>query len=151
MDDMDEEVPIYMKKDEVYNLKEELKKLMAFLIPGFDSMKTYAPAVIISFDEAHALAKVESGQWSRFYEFRRALRFIHSYPCFSVFLATTGKVNQFMPEPGDSNRVSKTLLKLIPPFCELGYDQLAEKAVSGETTLKEVASLRFMASLSRPL
>jgi len=135
----------------VYNMKEKLKKLMVFLIPGFDSMKIYPPAVIISFDEAHALATVEDGQWSRFYEFRRALRFIHTYPCFSVFLATTGKVNQFMPEPGNSNWVLKTLLKLIPPFCELGYDQLAEKAVSSNTTLDDVASLRVMASLSRPL
>ncbi len=137
--------------DKVYNLKNELKSLMDFLIPGFDFMKNYQPALILSFDEAHALAKVEDGCWSRFYELRRALRVIHSYPCFSVFLATTGKVNQFMPDPGDSNRVMKAVLRLITPFCELGYDQLAEKVVSDKTTLDDVASPRFMASLSRPL
>ena len=135
-----------------YDLKEALKKLMMFLIPGFDVLKTYPPALIISFDEEYPLAKVEAGPWSRFYEFRRALRVIHSYPCFSVFLATTGKVNQFMPEPHkDSNRIQKGLLRLITPFCELGYDQLAVKAVSNTTTLDDVASLGFMASLSRPL
>lgn len=139
------------EKDKVYDLKNELKSLMDFLIPGFDVMKNYQPALIISFDEAHALAKVEDGSWSRFYELRRALRVIHSYPCFSVFLATTGKVNQFMPDPGDSNRVMKAVLRLITPFCELGYDQLAEKVVSNKTTLDDVASLSFMASLSRPL
>jgi hypothetical protein len=140
---------------QIYDLKEELKKLMAFLIPGFDVMNTYPPALIISFDEAHALATVEvnpeTPPWSRFYEFRRALQVIQSYPCFSVFLATTGKINQFMPDPGDSSRVQKELLRLIIPFCELGYDQLAEKVVSNETTLDDVASLKVMASLSRPL
>jgi len=98
-------------------VKNELKSLMDFLIPGFDVMKNYQPALILSFDEAHAWAKVEDGCWSRFYELRRALRVIHSYPCFSVFLATTGKVNQFMPDPGDSNRVMKAVLRLIAPFC----------------------------------
>jgi len=138
---------------QIYDLKQELKKLMMFLIPGFDVLNTYPPALIISFDEAHALANVEDeiSPWSRFYEFRRALRVIQSYPCFSVFLATTGKVNQFMPNPGDSNRVQQELMNLITPFCELGYDQLAEKVVSDKTTLDDVASLRFMASLSRPL
>jgi len=140
---------------QVYDLKEELTKLMAFLIPGFSVMNTYPPALIISFDEAHALAKVEVKDkippWSKFYEFRRALQVIQSYPCFSVFLATTGKVNQFMPDPGDSSRVQQELMTLITPFCELGYDQLAEKVVSNKTTLDDVASLRVMASMSRPL
>jgi hypothetical protein len=140
---------------QIYDLKQELKKLMAFLIPGFDVMNNYPPALIFSFDEAHALAEVEVKPeippWSRFYEFRRALRVIQSYPCFSVFLATTGKVNQFMPNPGDSSRVQQELMKLITPFCELGYDQLAEKVVSDKTTLDDISSLKVMASLSRPL
>ena len=140
---------------QIYDMKEELTKLMAFLIPGFNVMNTYPPALIISFDEAHALAHVKVKDkiplWSRFYEFRRALRVIQSYPCFSVFLATTGKVNQFMPNPGDSSRVQKELLTLITPFCELGYDQLAEKVVSDKTTLDDVASLKVMVSMSRPL
>jgi hypothetical protein len=140
---------------QIYDLKQELKELMMFLIPGFDVLNTYPPALIISFDEAHALANVEDeseiSPWSRFYEFRRALRVIQSYPCFSVFLATTGKVNQFMLNPGDSSRVQQELMNLITLFCELGYDQLAEKVVSNKTTLDDVASVRVMASLSRPL
>ncbi|KAH9983775.1 hypothetical protein BJV77DRAFT_1041194 [Russula vinacea] len=42
-------------------------------------------------------------------------------------------------------------LDLIPPFCELGFDQLAEKATGGVTTLTKVSSEEFMASLGRPL
>jgi len=38
-------------------------------------------------------------------------------------------------------------VEIDTPLCELGYDQLAEKADDS----KEVASLRFMTSLSRPL
>ena len=133
-------------------LTEVVEPLMEFLLPGFNVMKTYPPALIISFDEAHPLAKIEDESWSRFSELRRALQLIHSYPCFSVFLSTTGKVNQFMPQPryDISNRVQQGLLRLVPPFCELGFDQLAKKARSG-MTLDAVASLEFMATLSRPL
>jgi len=134
---------------------------MKFLLPGFHFLKTYKPALIILFDEVHPLAKIEDGPWSRFSELRWALQIIHSYPCFTVFLSTTGKVNQFMPQPKHniSNRVQQGLLKLFPPFCELGFDQLACKTtngktikiISGELTLDTIASLEFMATLSRPL
>lgn len=136
-----------------YSLKEAVNKLMEFLIPGFNVLRTYPPALIISFDEAHPLAKIEKGPWSRFLELRQALQLIHSYPCFSVFLSTTGKVNQFMPQPkyDISDRVQQGLLLLVPPFCELGFDQLAAKGTSGEMSLDVVASLDFMATLSRPL
>jgi hypothetical protein len=42
-------------------------------------------------------------------------------------------------------------LNLMPAFCELGFDQLAEKACSGKTTLEDVSSLKFMAKLGHPL
>jgi hypothetical protein len=140
-----------------HDLKEAIGKLMEYLIKDFDVLKDYQPALIISFDEAHPLATIEKdvidGVWSRFSELRRALRIIHSHPCFSVFLSTTGKINQFMPPPmnDSSDRMQRGLLGLMSPFCELGFDQLAEKAISGQTTLDEVSSLKFMTSLSRPL
>jgi len=143
------------------DIRAAVNNLMKFLLPGFDVMKTYKLALIISFDEAHPLAKIEAGPWSRFSELRRVLQIIHSYPCFTVFLSTTGKVNQFMPQPKHdiSNRVQQGVLKLFPPFCELGFDQLAcmttsgktIKTISGELTLDTIASLEFMATLSRPL
>ena len=57
-----------------------------------------------------------------------------------------------MPTAKDdqSNRIQGGL-DLIPPFCELGFDQLAEKATGGVTTLTKVSSEEFMASLGRPL
>jgi hypothetical protein len=140
-----------------HDLKEAIGKLMEYLIKDFDVLKDYLPALIISFDEAHPLATTEKddidGLWSRFSELRRALRVIHSYPCFSVFLSTTGKINQFLPPPKNdkSNRVQEGLLSLMSPFCELGFDQLVKKAISGQTTLDEVSSLKFMTSLGRPL
>ena len=140
-----------------HDLKEAIRKLMEYLIEDFDVLKDYLPLLIMSFDEAHLLAKTETdsidGLWSRFSELRRALRVIHSYPCFSLFLSTTGKFNQFTPSPlhDPSNRLQRGLLRVSSPFCELGFDQLAEKAISGQTTLEVVSSLKFMTSLSRPL
>jgi hypothetical protein len=140
-----------------YDLKDMVGKLMEHLIEGFDVLKDYLPALILSFDEAHILTLIEKddvdGPWSRFSELRRALRVIHSYPCFSLFLSTTGKVQQFTPQAWNdvSTRLQEGLLSLITPFCELGFDQLAEKVCSGETTLEDVSSLRFMAKLGRPL
>jgi hypothetical protein len=130
---------------------------MKFLIPDFDIVNDNKPVLVLSFDEAHPLAEIQynpdMGRWSRFSELRRALRIIDLYPCFSLFLSTTGKVNQFMPQPKDnnSNRIEKGLVKVIPPFCELGFDQLAEKVFLGETTIDEIASPKFMATLSQPL
>jgi hypothetical protein len=139
-----------------YNLEGATKALMEFLILDFDLMSANTPVLILSFDKVHPLAEVQEdsmGWWSRFSELRRALRIIHVYPCFYLFLSTTGKVNQFMLQPrdDDSNRIQKGLVRVIPPFCELGFDQLAEKVILGETTIDEVASLKFMATLCRPL
>ena len=140
-----------------YDLKDTVRLLMEYLIEDFDVLKDYLPALVLSFDEAHPLAKTEKdhidGLWSRFSKLRHALRVIHSHPCFSVFLLTTGKVNQFIPSRlnDQSNRVQEGHLNLMHPFCEIGLDQLAEKAISGKTTLDEVSSLKFMVSLGRPL
>ena len=140
-----------------YNLIEELGKLVCFLIEDFEVLHDYPPVIILSFDEAHTLTVPErdtvDGPWSKFSELRRALRIIHLYPCFSVFLSTTGKVQQFTPNAlhDMSTRLQEGRLHLIPPFCELGFDQLAEKAISGVTTIEHVSSLGFMAKLGRPL
>ena len=141
-----------------YDLEQAAQALMEFLIPDFDVLNehTPAPVLVLSFDEAHPLAEVHDdpmGRWSNFSELRRALRIIHLYPFFSLFLSTNGKVNQFMPQPQDdnSNRIQKGLVRAIPPFCELGFDQLAEKIIHRKTTIEEVASLKYMATLCRPL
>ena len=140
-----------------YDLIEELKKLICFFIEDFDVLRDYPPVIILSFDEAHSLTVPErdtvDGSWSKFSELRRALHIVQLYPCFSVFLSTTGKVQQFTPNtPHDrSTRLQEGCVCLLPPFCELGFDQFAEKAISGVTTIEHVSSLGFMAKLGRPL
>jgi hypothetical protein len=42
-----------------HDLKEAMGKLMEYLIKNFDVLKDYLPALILSFDEAHLLAKTE--------------------------------------------------------------------------------------------
>jgi hypothetical protein len=119
----------------------------------------YPLAVILSFDEAHSLTAVETdkvnGIWTKFSGLMQALHIIHVYPCFSVFLSTMGKVQQSTGTSHTLHNVSTQLqsgqLRLIPPFCELRFDQLAEKAISGTTTLQHVASLAFIAKLGCPL
>lgn len=84
----------------VYELDKVIQKLMTFLIQDFNVLKDYPLTLIISFDEAHPLAMEENdGPWTKFSELRCALRIIHLYPCFSIFLSTTGKISQFMPGP----------------------------------------------------
>jgi hypothetical protein len=140
-----------------HDLKQELGKLMDYLIEDFDVLRDYLPAIILSFDEAHSLTVVETdkvdGLWSKFGELRRALGVIHSYPCFSIFLSTTGKVQQFTPDAFHdmSTRIQAQELGLLPPCCKLGFDQLVEKAIHGVTTLEDVSSLTSMAKLGRPL
>jgi hypothetical protein len=85
-----------------YDLKEELGKLMDYLIEDFDVLCDYPPAIILSFNEAHSLTVVEvdniDGLWLKFSELRRVLHVIHCYPCYLVFLSMMGKVQQFMPD-----------------------------------------------------
>jgi hypothetical protein len=140
-----------------YDLKEILKELMCWLISDFDLDLDYPPAVITSWDEAHLFTKIHQdlvdGPWSIFTEIRRMLRVFHSYPCFSVFLSTMAKMQAFTPQAlkETSSRLQRALLCVPHPFCELGFDQLAEKVQSGITTLEHVSSLKFMARLGRPL
>jgi hypothetical protein len=140
-----------------HDLKEVLGNLIRYLIEDFNVQKEYPPAIILSFDEAHSLTAIKKhevdGSWSNFSELRRALRAIQLYPCFSVFLSTTGKVHQFTPDASNdpSNRLQEGVLQSITPFCELGFDQLAEKVRIGKTTLEAVSSPEFIAKLGRPL
>jgi hypothetical protein len=61
--------------------------------------------------------------------------------------------HKFIPlhKNNDSNWLHWQLLGLITPFWELRFDQLAEMAINGQTTLEEVSSLKFITSLSCPL
>lgn len=72
---------------------------------------------------------------------------------FTIFLSTTGKINQFnLPrEDDDSARLQRGELRMIPPFCALGWDHGAACFPTVPTQLSYVASLAYKARLGRPL
>lgn len=116
----------------------------------------FEPLVLLAFDEAHTLTtrhQVQDSEWSAFYELRHALRGCHYQPLFSLFLATTGKITQFISMTEDmSARVIEGILVLIPPFTDLGFDHLAKKAsVGGTSTLLVFSEDAHMVSLGRAL
>jgi hypothetical protein len=119
--------------------------------------KSDGPLIILAFDEAHTLTErknTHSTQWSHFSELRHALRTLHRFPCFSVFMSTTGKISQFTSAPTEdfSLRILSGELFLIQPFTDVGFDTLARKISLGKGwKLDELASNSHMAHLGRPL
>ena len=123
-----------------------------------DSTRIGIPLVVLALDEAHVLTDIQAAgdgeTWSAFSEFRRALRALNDYRLFSLFLSTTGKINQFTSAAGEdlSNRVQEGHLTLIDPFTDLGFDQIARKiAGDGSWTLDDVAADAYMVCLGRPM
>lgn len=142
-----------------HDLEWTARDLLRFLNPDIDksNMKTLPPVVVLAFDESHVLAiekhQFDTGTFSKFSELRRALRALNVLPIFSVFLSTSGKIQNFTPRPDedDSGRVQKSELVLLPPFTELGFDQMASKISDGKVTIEEVSELDFMVRFGRPL
>jgi hypothetical protein len=71
---------------------------------------------------------------------------------FSLFLSTTGKIDQFVSsrDKDGSGRIIAGILKLIQPYTDLGFDQLAKKVALG-FTLDDITSDLFIAHLGRPM
>ena len=113
--------------------------------------------MFLAFDEAHVIAETITTngiQWSQFSALRRALRAIRLFPVWSLFLSTTGKLEQFAPAPvlDDSNRIVEGRLIILTPFSALGFDLLAEVlSYNGSYALTYVSSLTYKLSLGRPL
>ena len=113
-------------------------------------MKKLPPLVILAFDEAHILSvkkhQFDTGYFSKFSELRRVLRALNELLIFSVFLSTAGNIQSITPcaKIDDSGRVQKSDLVLLPPFTELGFDQMAKEISDGALTIKEVLTLKFM-------
>lgn len=79
---------------------------------------------------------------------------MHDSSLFSLFLSTTGKVNQFVPSPKNdtSARIIKGELALVQPFTDIGFDQLAKKvALDGRLTIDEITSDDYIAHFGRPM
>jgi len=115
------------------------------------------PLIILAFDEAHTLTERKSTnsiQWSIFSEMRHALRALHRFACFSLFMSTTGKISQFISAPAEdvSLRILSGNLTQIEPFTALGFDTLAHKiSLLGGYDLVYLTSNQHMAHLGRPL
>jgi hypothetical protein len=114
------------------------------------------PSVILACDEAHTLTDIiqeeQDVEWSKFSEFRHALRGLNHLPLFSLFLSTTGKIQQFTSKEDVSRRITEGKLTLIQPFTDLGFDTLATKvSLDGSWDLKKVTEDEHIVHLGRPL
>ncbi|KAF5341557.1 hypothetical protein D9757_014561 [Collybiopsis confluens] len=119
--------------------------------------------IYLAFDEAHSLTRRmrDTGKVTEIgadadppplYYLRKVLRACRLLPLFAIFLSTTGRIDQFIPpkEDDDSARLQSGELRLIPPFCALGWDHGA-LPVPAKMKLSSVASIEYKASLGRPL
>jgi hypothetical protein len=108
------------------------------------------PKVIIAIDEAHLMSNNPARQdWSIFSEFKRALRILNRYPIFSLFLSTAVKLEEASHR---SLRPERHELLSLPPFTELGFDQMIHEPPSeGSLTIDTVSTLEYMAIHGRPL
>jgi hypothetical protein len=120
------------------------------------------PLLTLSWDEAHVLTdhvfdtSRKPARWTQFNEFRRVLRDCdQTGRLFSLFLSTTGKIDQFSPDSRDdpSQRLAKNQLRLLPPFINLDFDQFADGLVDPEDgfSLEEAVKPEWMVKFGRPL
>lgn len=141
----------------VVDLLDIVKRLLQLLHPGVDDVSGLPPALFVAFDEAHTiLSTTTTGgvQWTQFSSLHWAFRVLRSYPVWSIFLSTTGKLEQFAPIPmlDDSNRIVEGSLITPTPFSTLGFDILADRLNGSMShSLDYVSSMEYKVSLGRPL
>ena len=118
------------------------------------------PLILLSFDESHTLTVAventtdeEKSKPTYFTCLQWALRALIKHNVFSFFLSTTGKVFQFTlsPKKDPSNRSQEGRLLPIPPYSDIGFDQLAPKVCENTLKIEDVAKVEFMVKLGRPL
>lgn len=121
--------------------------------------------VILVFDEAHNLLATKFDDmelandaskkpWSYLSELHRVLRLLKTFSLFSVFMSTTGKIQPSVSTVANiaSTRIWLRPILFHPPFCALGFDQLAEIVpIDGTYTLSDVTKIAFLVKLGRPL
>ena len=144
--------------ESVVDLLVIVKQLLQRINPDLrDIVPSLSPTLFLAFDEAHTISETittNGVQWSQFSALRRALRAIRLFPVWSLFLSTTGKLEQFAPAPvlDDSNRIVEGRLIFLTPFSALGFDLLADVlSCDGSYPLDYVSSLIYILSLGRPL
>jgi hypothetical protein len=121
-----------------------------------DFAKLGGPVLTLAFDEAHTISGDRNGDrnGNAFFPLRRAIRQMRKLPIWSVFLSTTGKLNQSNPPPfmDPSGRMVSGELVNVTPFSALGFDALARKLRKSDSiSLEHVTQREFRLSLGRPL
>jgi hypothetical protein len=92
-----------------------------------DSSGTGFVDVFVMFDKAHVLAKVfNTSRQSNFVKLQQALQVLVKVPLFMLFLSTTGKVSQFIPQHRNdaSSHINNGIFKTPCPFINFGFDQM---------------------------
>jgi hypothetical protein len=140
--------------DPAIELGQAIQKLLQVIAPGHGPNPP--PILFLAYDEAHTLCREIPGEQSgsQFKSLRLASWAMKDFPVWSLFLSTTGKLEQFSPPSHleDSSRLLMGTLTTALPFSVLGFDHLAELFCDdGTMTLDYVSSLKFRLSLGRPL
>ena len=111
---------------------------------------------MLVFDEAHILAECKTVgdelRWSNLGLLQRALRTMNAWSLFSFFLSTTGGIAQFVSSKDEnkSKIVSIGDVNLIPPFTDLGFDNLV-MPMPVDMNIRYITQEKFMARFGRPL
>ncbi|KAG6894184.1 hypothetical protein C0992_007173 [Termitomyces sp. T32_za158] len=137
-------------------VKQLLKESAQALASSYARDRGYE-AVVIAFDEVHGLFNKLSYQEEQnvFYCLGRMLNAIRKVKALvSLFLSTSGEVCKYAPPVflDPSARVKKHVFKTIPPFTEIGFNQLAVKKVGkDEHLLRDMVSIEWMCQFGQPL
>ncbi|KAI0260881.1 hypothetical protein BC834DRAFT_503581 [Gloeopeniophorella convolvens] len=149
-------------RDEDTTLKRAAERLVDALKDRLEFRGNEQPTVLLAFDGSHEFktfsrTRLRDGDpgWSLYSELRSALRQLVGHPIFSVFLPSTPVYfsSPKLPTEFDlSSRIQRSGLKVLIPYSELGFDNLAIRvADDGALRLDDVACLKHMCSLGRPL
>ncbi|KAF8138824.1 hypothetical protein EV363DRAFT_1314913 [Boletus edulis] len=105
------------------------------------------PSVVLAFDEIHTMAELKETKWSRFGEILRAIRGLVDESLVTLFLSVFVAIFPTTAIPNPLSRMAG-----MPPFCELGFDQLAVRInPSQAVTLSQITSTEHLISYGRPL
>jgi hypothetical protein len=80
---------------------------------------------------------------------RQALRAVIRHSVFSFFLSTTGEMflSTLSPKKDPSSCSQEGRLHPIPPYSDIGFDQLALKVCENTLTIEDVTKVEFMVKL----
>ncbi|KAG6856553.1 hypothetical protein H0H87_003235 [Tephrocybe sp. NHM501043] len=141
------------RQNETLEPLDELQLLSDFLLDK-QAPKEPMPAVFLAFDECHTLAATElcTGR-SLYTELLSVLSKLREGSLFTLLLSTTGKISDYTPPPTYdlSGRIVARTYHVIPPFTDLGFDQMVDSKVNDNLTIHDVSQIRFWAKLGRPM